>query len=131
MQSWPRVSDSRRSLCNAQAATAAGLKHLRRPLGHDRDAVFQSMLSRTGTQALDRFLQRLVAQAEAAVMHGHHPFRAQIKKRLDRLLWVHVHIPPRRRVVGADWEQSDVDLVTRADLAKSIEIRRVAAMEHG
>ena len=63
-------------------------------------------------------------------MHRHHVPRAQIDKRPQRLLGIHVDLAPARRVVGPDGQQRHVDRMPRADFPEALEIRRVAAVEN-
>ena len=63
-------------------------------------------------------------------MHRDQHFCAEFDERLDGLLGVHVHLPASRRVVSADRQQRDVDLVALTDFFEAREISAVAAMKN-
>ena len=73
----------------------------------------------------------LVAEPECAVVHGHKALGAEFGEGLDGFLGVHVHFAPARRVVGADGQERDVDVVALADFFEAIEICGVATVENG
>ena len=63
-------------------------------------------------------------------MHRHQCFRAELEKGLHRFLRIHVHFASARRVVGADRQERDLDLVALADFLEAREISAVAAMKN-
>ena len=77
------------------------------------------MRAGAGEQSFRRFVERFETKPKSSVMHRHQSFRAQFQKRLDRLLRVHVNFATGRRLVSADRQQGDVDLVTVADFSKA------------
>src|ERR1051325_2305608 len=97
--------------------------------GHHEDAFVNAMFARGFEQAGGRFIEWLEAETESAVVHRDQHFCAELDERLDSLLRVHVHLPASRRVISADRQQGDVDLVAVADFFESREIRAVAAMK--
>src|ERR1700730_8564676 len=88
------------------------------------------MRAGAGKQSFRRFVERFETEAKGPIMHRDHGFRAQFEKRLDRLLRVHVHFATGRRLVSADRQQGDVDLVTVADFLEAGKISAVAAMKN-
>src|SRR4029077_10437614 len=74
---------------------------------------------------------RLVAETEAAVMHRHQRLRFQLAERTHRFLRVHVRFARERRIVSADGQERDLDVVTFADFFKPLEVRSVAAVKNG
>src|SRR5689334_11706207 len=85
-----------------RATMGRALKHCRHALIHHHDAIREAVLPGTDLQALEWFVERLVAEAEGAVVHRHHGARAEIHERRERLLRVHVDLAAARRFVGAD-----------------------------
>src|ERR1700680_1286502 len=89
------------------------------------------MCAGAGGQSFRWLGGRFETKAKGPIMHRDHGFRAQFEKRLDRLLRVHVHFATGWRLVSADRQQSDVDLVTVADFLEAGKISAVAAMKNG
>src|ERR1700757_1914813 len=54
----------------------------------------------------------------------------QFQESLHRFLRVHVDFAPTRRIIGADWEQRDFDVVALADFLEAGEISAVAAVKN-
>ena len=75
-------------------------------------------------------MQRFVAKAESAKMHRDHHLRAQLTKRLQGLLGIHVHIPFRGRFIGTDRQQSELDVGALSDLFESIKISGVSTVKN-
>ena len=80
-------------------------------------------------EAAWRFMQRFVAKAESAKMHGDHHLGAQLSKRLQSLLGIHVNIPFRGRFIGADGKQGQLDVGALTDLFKSVKVSGVATVK--
>ncbi len=74
-------------------------------------------------------MQGFVAKAESAKMHGDHHLRAEFTKRLQGLFGIHVHIPFRRRFIGADRKQGQLDLGAFSDFFESVKVSGVATVE--
>lgn len=81
-------------------------------------------------EALGRFVQRLVAKAEGAVVHGDEGAGAQFEKGLEGLLGIHVDIALGRVVVGADRQERQLDRAALADFRKAREVSRVSGVEN-
>src|SRR5207302_3574656 len=71
-----------------------------------------------------------VPETETTVMHRHQSLRAQLEKRLHGFLGIHVDFAPGRRVVTADRQQRDLDIVPLTDFLEALEVSAVAAMEN-
>ena len=63
-------------------------------------------------------------------MHRDHRLRAQLTKRLQGLLGIHVHIPFRGRFIGTDRQQSELDVDALSDLFESIKISGVSTVKN-
>src|SRR3954471_24363242 len=63
-------------------------------------------------------------------MHWDKRVGAKFQKSLHRFLRIHVDLPPGRRVIGADRQQRDVDIVAVADFLESLEVGAVATMKN-
>src|SRR6202011_5328177 len=81
-------------------------------------------------QSLERFFERFVTKTEAAVMHRHESLRFEFIECAHRFFRIHVHFARERRIVGADRQQRDLDVVTFADFPEALEICGVAAMKN-
>src|SRR5439155_21243731 len=84
-----------------------------------------------GEQALRRLVQGLETETESSVMHRHKRFRTQFAKRFNRFFRIHVNLPASRRVVSANRQQSDIDVVIFADFAEPGKVSTVTAMKNG
>jgi hypothetical protein len=80
-------------------------------------------------EAARRLMQGFVAKAESAKMHGDHHLGAQLSKRLQSLLGIHVNIPFRGRFIGADGKQGQLDVGALTDLFKSVKVSGVATVK--
>src|SRR5438477_2982872 len=107
------------------------LKHDRFSFSHDEQLVFDSMHTRGFAQALEWFFERFVAQAKTSVMHRHECPRLEFIERAHGFFRIHMHFARERRIVGADRQKGDLDVVTFADLPEALEISSVAAMKNG
>src|ERR1700730_4159230 len=106
------------------------LYHHRRTLCHDENLIFDATKAGGGEQTRRRLIERFVSQTEASVMHRHQSLTAQFLECLDRLLRIHVNFATRRRVVGADGKQRDIDRVALANFLESRKVGTVAAMKN-
>ena len=88
------------------------------------------MLSRGRLQSLQRLMQRLEAEAETSVMHRDESLRFQFNERFDRFFRIHVNFAAANRLVSADGQKRDVDLVMFADFPEAGEESTVAAMKN-
>ena len=84
--------------------------------------------ARGGKEAGGRFVERFVAQSKGAVVHRNHALCAKLERRAQ-LLPDSCALRVRWRIVGANREQRDVDLVALANFAESIEACGVAGNE--
>ena len=64
-------------------------------------------------------------------MHRNHALCAKLEKGAHGFFRIHVHFASAGRIVGANGEQRDIDLVALANFAESIEVSGVAAMKDG
>src|SRR5438270_7284205 len=98
--------------------------------GHDEHFVFDAVLLSRGAEPLERFVQRLVTDTKSAIMHRHEHLRVQLLERDHRLLRIHVHLAIERRLIRADRQKRDLDIMAFADFLKALEIGGVAAMKN-
>ena len=98
--------------------------------GHDEDSVFDAMLARGGAQTLERFFNRLVTQSESSVVHRDERFRIQLLERDDSFFGIHMNFARERRIVSADRQKRDLDVVTFANFFEAFEVGGVAAMKN-
>src|SRR5204863_7151224 len=110
--------------------THHSLKNDRLAFRHDQNVVVDAGFARTCQQPGERFVQRLVTETECAVMHRHEFFCAQFQKGLHCFLWIHMHLTPAWRVVGANRQKRDLDVVAFADFLEAGEIGAVAAVKN-
>src|SRR5690242_3339323 len=82
-------------------------------------------------QKLQRFVYRLVGEAEGAVVHGHHPARTQVEKGAHRVCRAGVHVAKSGRIVGADGEQRQVRVKLTPNFAETGKIGGVAGVVNG
>src|SRR5437762_3459230 len=87
-------------------------------------------LTRRGHQTRRRFVERFVAEAKTAVMHRHESFRLQLEESLDRFLWIHVNLAAGGRIVSANGQERDLDVVALADFLEAVEVGAVATMKN-
>src|ERR1700686_4897979 len=106
------------------------LQNNRSALGHEENFLLNSMDASGSEETRRRFVERFVSEEETSVVHRHQFSRAQFKERVDGLFRIHVDFAPGRRVVSADREQRDFDLISLADLFEAGKIRAVAAMKN-
>ena len=64
-------------------------------------------------------------------MHGDQHFGLEIKEGLDGFLGIHVNGSTTHGLVGADWENGDVDVGGFADAPKAVEVGAVSGVENG
>src|SRR5205814_10628717 len=119
-----------RSALDVERSAFAASYHDRFAFGHHEDPVVDAMCTRGFGQARGRLVEWLETETESAVVHRDQHFCAEFDERLDSLLRVHVHLPAGRRVVSADRQQRDVDLVALTDFFEAREISAVAAMKN-
>ena len=86
---------------------------------------FQSLLEETPRRLVERF----IAEAKRSEMHRNHHLRAELSKSLQGLFRIHMNVALSRRFIGSDWQQSDIDVRTRADFSETCEVRGVAAVK--
>ena len=77
-----------------------------------------------------RFVERFVAETKSSVMHRHQRFRTQFVEGFDRFLGIHVDFATGRRVVSADRQKRDIDIVVFADFPEAGKVSAVAAMKN-
>ena len=99
--------------------------------GHDKNLVFDAVNAGGFAQTLERFFERLVTQTETAVMHRHERFRFELVESAHRFFRIHVHFAREWRIVSADGQKRDLDIVTLANFFEALEISGIAAMKHG
>src|SRR5207248_8177476 len=92
--------------------------------------IFNAMDASGFAQTLERFFEGLVTQTKTAVMHRHQRFRSEFIERAHRFFRIHVDFARKRRIVGADRQKRDLDIVALADFFESLEISRVAAVKN-
>src|SRR5437660_11060025 len=100
-------------------------------LGHDNHLIFDAVDASRFAQTLERFFQRLVTQAKSAVMHRHERFRFELVESAHRFFRIHVHFARKWRIVSADGQKRDLDVVAFTDFFESFEISSVAVMKQG
>src|SRR4029077_16268332 len=103
----PIFTDAEKALCESvfhlcSSVARQFLEDDRISFGHDENFVFNAVDTRGRAQALERFLERLVAETKRSVMHRHERFRVELVERADRFLRIHVHFARERRIVSAD-----------------------------
>jgi hypothetical protein len=96
----------------------------------DHDAVFDPGGSSFLVEELQRFFHRLMREAERAVVHGNHPARLEIQKRLGGVGGIGVNVAKLRGVVGANGKQSEFRCQAAPDFAEAVEIRGVPRVIH-
>src|SRR5205085_3893856 len=99
--------------------------------GHNKNLVFDAVNAGGLAQTLEWFFKRLVTETETAVMHRHECFRVEFIECAHGLFRIHVHFAGERRIVSADRQQRDLDVVTFTDFLESLEISGVAAVKNG
>lgn len=82
-------------------------------------------------QAQLGLVQRLIAKREGIVVHGHEESCLHHLKGVQRLLWIHVHRPTGRGLVGTDGHQRDIDPGAATNFGEAIKHGAVAAVEEG
>src|ERR1700681_2040926 len=97
-------------------------------LFHHDHAVANSSCARFFFQQLQRLIHGLVRQAERAVVHGHHPAGAEIKKGTGSVRGISVNIAERRWIVGSNGEQREFRGQASADFAKAGKVSSVASV---
>ena len=107
------------------------LQHDRFSFGHDEDFVFDAMNASRFAQTLERFFQRLVTQTKTAVMHRHECLCFELVESAHRFFRIHVHFAREWRIVSADGQKRDLDVVAFANFFEALEISGIAAMKHG
>src|ERR1700720_200395 len=107
------------------------LQPARFSFGHDENFVFNAVDTGRLAQTLERFFERFVTETETAVMHRHERLCFEFIKCAHRFFRIHVHFARERRIVSADRQQRDLDVVTFTDFFKSLEISSVAAVKNG
>jgi len=107
------------------------LQHDRFSLGHDKHLIFDAVDASRFAQTLERFFQRLVPQAKTAVMHRHECLCFELVESAHRFFRIHVHFARKWRIVSADGQKRDLDVVAFTDFFESFEISSVAAMKYG
>src|SRR5207244_4429612 len=80
-------------------------------------------------QSFRRFMKGFEAKTESSIMHRHQSFRAKLRKCFDRFLRIHVHLAPGRRLVCADWQERNIDVVVLSDFSEAGKISAVATMK--
>ncbi len=64
-------------------------------------------------------------------MHGHECFCFELIERAHRFFRIHVHFARKRRIVSANGQERDLDVVAFADFLESFEVSAVAAVKNG
>src|ERR1700736_325235 len=118
-------------LCASVARKIIFLQDDRFALGHDQDLVFNPVNAGGLAQTLERFFERFVAQTKTTVMHWDERLRFEFIECAHRFLRIHVHFARERRIIGADRQECDLDVVALTDFVESLEISSVAAVENG
>src|SRR5207253_300910 len=107
------------------------LEHHWLAFGHDKYLVFNAVNARGLAQTLEWFFEWLVTETKSAVMHRHERFRFELVESAHRFFRIHVHFARKWRIVSADGQKRDLDVVAFTDFFESFEISSVAAMKHG
>lgn len=81
-------------------------------------------------EALGRFVEGFVTEAEGAEMHWHESFCIELDEGIDRLLWVHVDIALCRGVVGSNGQEGNFHRQALADFREAFKIGAVPTMEN-
>ena len=62
-------------------------------------------------------------------MHRRHAFSTKGYKGLKGLFWIHVHLPPARRVIGTNGHESEIDIEALSDFLKPLKGGTIATMK--
>src|SRR5438045_3916403 len=106
------------------------LKDDRFSFGHDEHFILDPVDAGGLTQTLERLFERLITEPKSSVMHRHERSRFEFVECANRFLRIHVHLAGEWRIVGADRQERDLNVVTFADLLESFEVGGVAAMKN-
>src|SRR5215469_913194 len=79
-------------------------------------------------QQLKRFFDRLMREAEGAVMHWDHPARIQVEKGARSVGRIGMDITELRRIIGSDGQQSELGCQPTADLLKPGKVGSIAGV---
>lgn len=82
-------------------------------------------------EQLQWFVNRLVRQAECAVVHGNHPAGVQIEKGASGVGGVGVDVAKRGRIVGTDRKQRQLGTEALADFSEAGEVSGVSSVING
>src|SRR6516225_4721914 len=99
-------------------------------LGHHEHLFLDSVCACRCKQSLWRFVEWFETERERPVMHRDQSLRAQLQKSSYCLFGVHVNFAACRRLIGANWQQRQVDTETIANFFEAREISCVATMKN-
>src|SRR5256885_1351883 len=130
-ESDERASTKRRDKVVAlEAFHANALQNNRRPFREDQHLIVDALRPRRRHQTSGRFVERFVTETEAAVVHRDQSSRAQLEKRLNGFLGIHVDLAAGRCVVPADRQDRDLDIVAFARFLEAGAVSAIAALKN-
>ena len=88
------------------------------------------MLDGGRAQALERFVKRLITETKRSVVHWDERFRVELVEGAHRFFGIHVNFARKRRIVSADRQKGDLDVVTFANFLEAFEVGGIAAMKN-
>src|SRR5258706_2555576 len=90
------------------------------------DTVLDPSLARFPLQQLQRFVHRLVRQAERSIVPWQHPARFQVEEGAGSVGRIGVHVAERRGIVGANGKQRQLRRQAPPDFAKARKVSPVS-----
>src|SRR5215469_3122677 len=134
MVSSPRVA-AHEKLLRSQMVWFRGLPEPKRLLKKAGDAFFENehaILDPGGCgllfEQLKRFFDRLMREAEAAVMHRDHPAGVQVEKGARSVGRIGMDITKLGRIIGSDGQQSELGCQPTADFPKPGKVGSIAGV---
>jgi len=107
---------------------SVALKHLRNALIKNPQSVAESFLLRYLTQPTRRLVQILKREFKRSVMHRHKPLCPEVLENLHRLVWSHMDVAERFRMIRPDWKQCDFRAASSPNFLEPIKISAIAGV---